>query len=227
MDLNVESDSRALKISRTMKARGLNNFSRWTEGMKKIGLIKTSYPNFTHGGDLAEYVGVVLGDGNISSFPRCERIIISCNSNNSGFVERYAKLTKKLFGKNPAVSKVKDKNNIRISLYEKKISARLGIPAGNRKAINYRVPKWISENRANVIRFLKGLFEAEGSLSIHLPTCTYNFQFCNKNKSLLNAVEHGLKNLGFHPEIGKVYIRLRKRAEVEKFREMITFRMYK
>lgn len=167
-----------------------------------------------------------MGDGNIGRFPRCERIIISCNSNNKGFVERYAQLTKKLFQKNPTVSKVKDKNNIRISLYEKNISRRLSIPLGNRNNIAYQTPKWITKNKQNLIHFLRGLFEAEGSLSIHLPTYTCNFQFCNTNKSLLQSVSSGLQFLGFHPEVRKYHVRLRKKVEVEKFRKMIKFRMY-
>ncbi|MDP3052502.1 MAG: LAGLIDADG family homing endonuclease [bacterium] len=194
--------------------------------MRRIGKIPQNYPPLSLSGNLAEYIGVVLGDGNISKFPRTERIIISANSNNLGFVNRYTKLTKQIFNKKPTVSKVYNKNNIRIGLYQKEISKRLGIPSGDRGRLNIKTPNWILKNQSYLIRYLRGLFEAEGSLSVHKPTCTYNFQFSNKNQSLLKNVENGLKLLGYNPEIRKTSTRLRKKLEVEKFRKLIKFRVY-
>lgn len=68
------------------------------------------------------------------------------------------------------------------------------------------------------------MFEAEGSLSIHLPTCTYNFQFKNSNQSLLKTVADSLIYLGYHPEIRENAVRLRKKIEVELFKSQIRFR---
>lgn len=214
------------KISRTMKRRHIDNFRLWREKMRVAGVIPSEYPSFPRSADLAEYIGVVLGDGNISAFPRSERIIITSNADNPGFIARYANLTKALFGKNPVVSKVNGKHAVRISLYQKNIARRLGIPAGNRSQLHFRTPRWISKNQENVTRFLRGLFEAEGSLSIHKPTYTYNLQFSNTNSSLLKAVEKGLKSLGYRPEIRKKAVRLRKRAEIESFRKLSRFREY-
>ena len=215
-----------MKISATMKARKVNNFKNWMDEARETGLIPRDYPAFNKDGDLAEYIAVVLGDGNISRFDRTERLIISCNSKNTGFVNRYALLTKKIFKKDPTVSKVYNVNNIRISIYQKEISRRLGVPSGNRKDIVYKLPNWIKGSREFSIRFLRGLFEAEGSLSIHKPTSTYNFQFCNKNDSLLRIVEGIIRSLGFNSEVRKIHVRLRRKAEVERFRELIRFRMY-
>lgn len=221
-----ETHPSVMKISRTMKARGIDNFKNWRIKMKKIGKIPSSYPPFRPSENLAEYIGVVLGDGNISKFPRSERIIIAANSNNHGFIKRYADFTQIIFNKKPTVSKVKSKNCVRISLYQKEISRRLRIPTGNRGPKKIKIPKWIWENDLYVISLLRGLFEAEGSLSIHLPTCTYNFQFCNKNASLLKITEKGLRMLGYHPEIRKAGVRLRRKAEVESFKKLIRFREY-
>lgn len=222
----MERDARALKISKTMKWRKINNFSAWMEKQKIEGKIPDDYPALPYSPELAEYIGVVLGDGHIAKFPRTERITISCNSANQGFIDRYALLTKNLFKKDPTVEKVKNVNNVRIHLYQKYISKRLGIPSGNRKELDFKAPQWIVDDKDCLIGFLRGLFEAEGSLSIHLPTCTYNFQFCNYNPSLLSAVENGLISLGYHPEVRKKYIRLRKKAEVASFRDLIKFRVY-
>ena len=194
--------------------------------MKEIGKIPSGYPPFSESEDLAEYIGVVLGDGNIGEFPRTERIIIVGNANNDGFIKRYAKITESLFKKKPALSHDKDANAVRISLYQKKISKRLNVPVGNRSKLDIIIPSWIWKNKKYLISFLRGLFEAEGSLSVHIPTGTYNFQFKNQNKSLLKIVLRGLKLLGYHPEIRINSIRLRKKMEVESFRKLICFRVY-
>lgn len=213
-----------MKISLTMKSKGIDNFKYWREKMRALGKIPDVNTIFPPSQDVAEYMGVVLGDGNISIFPRTERLIIVSNANNQYFIKRYSFLTEKLFNKKPTVSKLKGINAIRISIYQKKISYRLKIPTGNRNRMHIIIPGWIWMEKNYIISLLKGLFEAEGSLSIHLPTCTYNFQFKNNNKYLLNAVEKGLKILGYNPEIRKNAIRLRKKKEVETFKQLIDFR---
>lgn len=213
-----------MKISSTMKSRGIDNFKNWREKMRSIGKIPDVNIIFPPSKNLAEYIGVVLGDGNISVFPRTERLIIVSNANNQYFIKRYSFLTEKLFNRKPTVSKLKGVNAIRISIYQKKISYRLKIPTGNRNGMHIIIPEWIWKENDYIISLLKGLFEAEGSLSIHLPTCTYNFQFKNKNRYLLNTVEKGLKALGYNPEIRRNAIRLRKKKEVETFKQLIDFR---
>ncbi len=215
-----------LKISQTMKRKRIDNFHEWRERMRALGKIPSSYPPLQQSQLLAEYIGIVLGDGNISKFPRTQRLIISANSNNKGFIKRYTWLTHTLFQKKPAVKKVKGKNCTRISLYQKRISERLSIPTGNRQDKTIKIPSWIWQEEKYITAFLRGLFEAEGSLSIHKPTCTYNFQFANTNKSLLEATEKGLRMLGYNPEVRKKSVRLRKKLEVAKFRELIKFREY-
>ena len=87
------------KISDTMKLRGINNFKNWMDRMRTEGKIKSEYSPFKKDGDLAELIGVILGDGHIRPYPRTEELSIFSNSNNPGFVERYATLVEKIFGK--------------------------------------------------------------------------------------------------------------------------------
>ncbi len=203
-----------------MKARKIDNFKQWRKNHPVL------YTKISRNGDLAEYIGVVLGDGNIEKFPRTERITIIGDTRKMGFVVRYAILTEKLFCKRPTVAKLKDSNGVRISLYQKFMARRLGIPTGNRKNFPYKLPSWIARNENYLLRFLRGLFEAEGSLSIHVPTCTYNFAFSNLNQHLLLIVRDALRKLEFHPEVRHNAIRIRKKAEVERLRDMLHFREY-
>ena len=168
----------------------------------------------------------MLGDGHIEKFPRTERLLIFSNSNNPGFVKRYTDLVERLFEKETYVYKQSKQNCVRISLYQKKISERLGIPTGARKDLELPVPKWISKNKKYIVRYLRGLYEAEGSFGVHEPTYTHKFQFSNKNESLLKNVDTSLKTLGFHPHRSRFQVQVSKKEEVYKVKELLKFRMY-
>lgn len=195
--------------------------------MKAIGKIRSNYPSLKKDGDLAELIGVVLGDGHIGKLPRTEDLTIAANSKNTGFIKRYAGLVKRLFDKEPHFYKAgKNKGCTRIRIYQKEISKRLGIQAGARKNQIIKIPDWIIEDREYLKRYLRGLYEAEGSFSIHKPTCTYKFAFSNLNESLLKNVFEALQVLGFHPHRDYKRVQVSKREEVFKIVDLIKFRKY-
>lgn len=202
------------KISDTMRLRKVDNFKVWRDEMKARGKIKSSYPTLEKNGNLAELMGVVLGDGHICVYPRCEELRLISNSNNPGFIKRYARLMKEIFDKNPYVISSGQSNSTKIGFYEKLISIRLGVPTGARKDLKIIVPKWISKNEKYVIRYLRGLYEAEGSFCVHEPTYTHKFLFANKNESMLNNVYDLMRGLGFHPHKSKDQIQISKKEEV-------------
>lgn len=217
-----------MKISRTMKRKKIDNFAKWRKEMKALGKIKADYPSFKKDGDLAELIGVVLGDGHIEKFPRTESLTIAANSNNSDFIKRYTELLKKIFEKEPYVAKIgNNKGCTRIRVYQKKISKRLNIPTGSRKNLNVVIPKWIIRNKEYIKRYLRGLYEAEGSFGVHEKTSTYKFSFSNRNESLLQNVFMLLQKFGFHPHRDNVRVQLSRKQEVYKIKELIKFRDYK
>ena len=215
-----------LRISQTMKERGLDNFKQWRDEMKRLGKIKSSYPELRKEGDLAELIGVILGDGHIEKFPRTESLTISANANNVGFIKRYGALTEKIFEKKPYVKKVKSANCVRIRIYQKEISSRLEIPIGDRGKCEIKIPKWIWKNTECLMRYLRGLYEAEGSFCIHEPTSTYKFLFSNRNNSLLENVFKGMQKLGFHPHVSSHQVQISKKAEVYASKKILKFRDY-
>ena len=93
------------KISETMKRRKIDNFASWRQASIRSGKIVTVFPPLERSGDLAELIGVLLGDGHIQKFPRTERLLIFSNSNNPGFIKRYKILVEKLFKKKTYVYK--------------------------------------------------------------------------------------------------------------------------
>lgn len=209
-----------------MRAQKVSNFHFWMEQMKKEGKIKSTYLKFQKNGDLAELIGVVLGDGHLQKFPRTERLLIFSNSNNRGFVKRYEQLVKDIFEKQPYVYKQKNENCIRISIYEKKIQQRLGVPYSPRKNLKITVPRWILAKDEYVVRYLRGLYEAEGSTSFHAKTYTHKLDFANANQSMLANVYRLMKRLGFHPHRDETRVQISRREEVVNAIALLHFRDY-
>jgi intein/homing endonuclease len=213
------------KISETFKNKKIDNFKVWRFRMIKEG----KFPNFPkrlkRTKELAELIGVILGDGNIHKFPRTEALTIASNAKNLGFVNRYAGIIYEIFSKEPTINKP-SRGCIKIRIYQKYLSVRLGIPCGNRGNLKIEIPSWILKSKKNLISYLRGLYEAEGSFCVHRPTYTYKFLFSNRNESLLKNVYDSLKILGFHPHKSQYQIQISRKEEVYKIKDLIKFRQY-
>lgn len=222
-----ETHPSLMKLSQTMKRRKIDNFKKWREKMKKIGKIKSKYPPFPENEEVAELIGLVLGDGNLYKHERTERLTISFNGKYSKIIERGKYLIENIFQKKTLEGRNETKTCSRIWIYEKYISQRLGIPTGAKKNHNLIIPKWIWKSRKFIVACLIGLFNAEGSYSVHLPTGAYNLQFSNTNTSLLKDVHQAIKMLKYNPNLRINAVRLRRKKETEKFIKEISFLEYR
>ena len=224
--MTKENHPSVRKISETMKRKKIDNFASWRRKSIESGKIIVVFPPLKRDGNLAELIGVLLGDGHLQKFPRTERLLIFSNSNNPCFIRRYTNLVERLFKKKTYVYKQSGQNCTRISLYQKCISERLGIPTGARGAISITVPEWILENRDYVVRYLRGLYEAEGSLSHHEPTYTHKLNFSNLNATMLENVYELMVSLGFHPSRDAKRVQISRKDEVRRAAELLQFRKY-
>ncbi len=209
-----------------MKRNHIDNFYCWRELMKEKGKIKSQYNPLVKDGDLSELIGVTLGDGHLCVYQRTEELRIISNSNNLGFIKRYSRIIKKVFKKYPYIHTYPNSQSTRIGLYEKHISNRIGISTGARKNLTIKIPNWILKDKKYIVRYLRGLYEAEGSFNVHKPTCTYKFSFSNVNESMLNNVLELMKKLGFHPHKSNYQIQLSRKEEVYKAMKVLKFRDY-
>ena len=209
-----------------MKKMKVSNFSKWLDEAKRKGTVRSQYPAFDKNANFAELMGVVLGDGHIYKFPRTEELSIFSNSKNKGFVKRYSDLVEKIFDQEPAITKHGRTNCTRIRIYQKHISKRLGVPYSPRKALNIKIPRWVLNNRGFIVRYLRGLYEAEGAHCVHESTGTYKVFFTNRNVSMLTNVYRLVKKLGFHPHTSKYQVQISRKDEVSEFLGLIEFRKY-
>jgi len=100
------------------------------------------------------------------------------------------------------------------------------VPFSPRANLKIQIPSWIISNKKYIVRYLRGLYEAEGSYSVHKPTYTYKVRFSNSNISMLENVSKLVTKIGFHPHRSKKMIQLSKKNEVLKFLKLIQFRKY-
>jgi hypothetical protein len=214
------------KTAETMRRKHIDNFKSYRDAMKEQGIIRSSYPPLTKNGDLAELIGIVLGDGYIHEHDRCESLRIVGDAGKMGFVHHSAKLVRSVFGKEPKVAKRNGSNGVNITFYEKNISKRLGIPPGSRAAYAFPLPGWIKKSRGNKIRFLRGLYEAEGSISHHPATYTHKFIFSNANEYLLELVADLVREIGFTVSVSARKTQVSRKDEVQKLADLIQFRDY-
>lgn len=209
-----------------MKKKKIDNFAKWRNHARLSGIIPDSNKQFDKTESLAVLIGLILGDGNISQYPRTECLRITLGTDKPELASYATRLIKDVFNKAPSMIKRNNMNCFNVTISQKNISTRLEIPRGARGKLKIRLPIWIWKKKKYIVSALKGLFEAEGSYCIHEITYTYNFEFSNRNVSLLDEVEKGLRTLGFNPERRKTSVRLRKKAEAIAFRELISFRTY-
>lgn len=222
--LTKQTNPSVQKISDTMKRRRLDNFAVWRkEQLKKR---PKEYHKLARSGDLAELIGIVLGDGYIGQHDRTQVLRIVSNSNNPGFINRYSSMVEKVFRKKPGCRKRKTENGIDIVLYEKNIADRLGLATGAKTHRVFELPSWIQRVRLYKIRFLRGLYETDGCHCEHLPTYTHKFIFTNVNQSLLDIVFVLLCEFGFHPSKTKSNIQISRKLEVERALRLLKFREY-
>lgn len=214
------------KTSETMRRKKLNNFRRWQDAMREQGIFKTSYPPLAHNGNLAELLGVILGDGSLYKHDRCDSLRIVGDASKMEFVHRSAYLIHAVFDKQPRVAKRAGSNGVNITLYERNIAKRLHLPYGSRAQYQFRLPEWIRKDKAYTIRFLRGLYEAEGCIAHHAGTYTHKLIFANTNQFLLALVAELVRNLGFTVSISTTKVQVSRKLEVQNLADLIQFRRY-
>ncbi len=210
------------QISETMKKNKIDNLLSW----RKENL-KCSYPDFEKNKNLAELIGLVLGDGSLCQHERTERLLIAFNSKYPKIIERGQNLLFAHFKKEPAVFFNKTKTCTKLSLYEKNIGMRLGIPVGDKRKFDLHFPNWVWDSQETILSCLLGLYNAEGSLSVYLPSRAYIMSFSNSNQTLLEDVFKALKMLKYNPNLRTNKVNLRRRKEILRFCQQIRFSYYR
>jgi hypothetical protein len=117
--------------------------------------------------DLAEFVGIMLGDGGMSAY----QLSVTLHSVDDFEYGKYVqKLMYKLFGVKTSVYYRKDMQAHSIVLSRKKAvdyMCSLGLVVGNKVYQKIKIPDWILENEEYSLACLRGLMDTDGSIYLH------------------------------------------------------------
>lgn len=123
--------------------------------------------------DLAEVIGVFIGDGCISEYDchdRARRCIVMftghCKNDERYYMEKLAATVKKEFGYERKLYRRKDDHTIRYILVARRVVAffkELGLPIGE-KGNDIEIPQIIAENERFALACVRGIFNADGSV---------------------------------------------------------------
>lgn len=142
---------------------------------------------------LAEFFGVMLGDGKLSHF----QIAVTLGNKEEVYAAYVAKLFYKLFGVYPKIITDIAKGYRIVYLGSIKISKWL-ITEGlvyNKVAMQVDVPRWILSERKYIKRFVRGFFDTDGS--IYKLKYGVQLSFTNYSLPLLISLQWSLRQLGY------------------------------
>lgn len=202
----------ALRAAETLRRRGSSLF-----GFKPVPLPRYS-PR------LAEFVGIVLGDGSLTK----SQVTISLHKfDDRDFVPYIKELFQELFKVNPSIYEREEKAVVNIVVSRANLVQFLvdmGLCIGDKVKYQVGVPSWIKRSEEFTKSCLRGLFDTDGCFYIDehrykdkvYRNCAMNFT--NRSIPVLLFFKEKLDQFGFHPTRNtKFSVFLRRENEIKKY----------
>jgi len=175
---------------------------------------------------LAEFVGIMLGDGCICSD---HQATISFDGEKDGKYAVYLqKLVQTLFGISSAMRIDRKRNSANVVISSTALIEflhKIGMQSGSKVLNQVDVPKWIFNRKKYQIGCLRGLFDTDGCVYLHkyiVGSKEYSYvkmSFRNYSIPLLNSIKKMLEYLSFQPviDIKHQTVYINRSAEVKKY----------
>ncbi|MAG08622.1 hypothetical protein CMO89_04055 [Candidatus Woesearchaeota archaeon] len=170
---------------------------------------------------LAEFIGILLGDGSISR-PGYQ----ICISMDSVLDDKYINTLVKehfiqLFKKEPTIYYSKTNRNVRCLIYSKDVfdylTTKLGLPSGEKKyKPNNSIPRAFFNDNNLLRNTIRGLFDTEGGIYQHNKTSPRLYIY-NTSEPLLESIHSALLQLGYKAIRKKRWIKICKKEEITRF----------
>ena len=201
----------------------------WKEKGKFHPLVRrkmTKKPAYSR--DLAEFVGIMMGDGGIS--PR--QTVISLNpKTDTKYVKFVCDLIAKLFGVTPGIHRRKEQSVACINVSRTdhvEYCHSLGLPIGNKLRQKLDIPKWIQNNDNFAKSCIRGLMDTDGCIFNECHRikkklyCYPRMSFVSHSPYLRASVSTLLRKFGFQPNIrNEKAVTLVKRVDIVRYFELI------
>jgi hypothetical protein len=152
-----------------------------------------------HSGDLAEFCGIMLGDGHLGT----RQLTITANiKTDAQYVAYVQDLVEALFHYRPPRSQVKDHSVVDLYLTSTPLMRELpsiGLYSANKVKDQVGIPDWILSEIEYQQRFVRGFFDTDGSIYLLKHFNAPQMLFKNRSIPLLDGTRKILLNLGYHP----------------------------
>ncbi|MDD3531336.1 MAG: LAGLIDADG family homing endonuclease [Candidatus Pacebacteria bacterium] len=173
--------------------------------------------------ELAEFIGIMLGDGGISTY---QIVVTLHHTDDLEYASHVINLMKKLFKVNPKIYHFPKKsvNNIVVSRRELvKYLHELGLPIGNKIKHRIDIPEWIKKDPKLSIACLRGLVDTDGCIFTHrykVKGTWYVYKklsFTSASNPLRHSVHTLLQEFGFHSRIADTDVRLDRIEDMKQY----------
>ena len=201
---------------------------KWREWWEKTGKDTTIERSTKHieipkkSAKLAEFAGIMLGDGGIAPLHISVTLDSKTDKEYSIFV---SKLIDGLFGVVPKVYQRKKARALNLNVGRKELvyfCNSLGLPTGNKIRQGIKIPEWILLNPEYSKACVRGLVDTDGCFFTHSYLSAgkrYSYlkiDFTSRSPALLSDVAGILQNHGFYVKLSsRSCIRLESKADVE------------
>ena len=195
----------------------INRKNRWKVWWQEIGqykedalhvrsLKKIKIPQ--KGKALAEFVGILLGDGSITPY----HVSITLSSEERQYIQYVQGVVKELFGVVPKIYKHKHSKAVDIVVNRRLLvdfCQKVGFKMGNKVKHQVDIPEWIKENKIFSRECLRGLVDTDGCFFQHSYLAgdkRYSYlkiAFTSASYPLMSSVAKILINFGFNVRISK------------------------
>ncbi len=188
--------------------------------------------------ELAEFIGILAGDGHLAKVKH-EINITGGSQYDKDYVQSYIyRLFKNLFGIEPRIEIMKNKNVIRCRTYSKIVSQYLtriyGHPIGKKKG-RLNIPKQILDDSEMLKCYLRGVFDTDGSFHRHHKKSA-SVEFISVDLEFLNQINLALKGFGFSTSKTGKSVHIYSREHIDRFfaiikpanpKNILKYRIYK
>lgn len=159
------------------------------------------------GAELAEFVGIMIGDGGITN----RQIIVTLNCKTDKLYSVFVRnLIQDLFGVKASMNVRKEESVVNITVSRIRLVSfckSIGLKIGNKLKQDLDIPAWVKKDRSFKVVCLRGLVDTDGCFFVECHKinqkryCYPRLSFVSYSKQLRTSVFKTLKELDFSPKI--------------------------
>ncbi len=165
-----------------------------------------------HSEELAEFIGIVLGDGGLTK----DQCVITLHIiDDIDYSEYVRKLANRLFEANATIASYPKHTVIKVIISGIKFIEMLksfGLFVGNKMSHKVDMPDWIKENIDYLRACMRGLYDTDGTAFTHKHSVLghqyvhFGVGFCSASKPLYDSFAEGMRKFGIKPHFNETNI---------------------